>query len=126
MWGVIISIDLVSGDVIEVVFLLVKSFGYEVGVNYIDNKIYNLFVVLWCLEFDSELVYVGDVGFIEVSCFFERYGIEVSVYYWISYYLIIDIEVVWIKVWFSDSVEGEGCYIDGIVLGVVSVGLIYY
>ena len=124
--GATISIDPVSGDATEAAPLLVKSLGYEAGVNYTDNKTYNLSAALWRLELDSELVYVGDAGFTEASRPSERHGIEVSAYYWISHHLTTDIEAAWTKARFSDSVEGEGRHIDGTVPGVVSAGLTYY
>ena len=124
--GATITVDPVSGDATEPSPLLVKSLGYEAGVNFTDNKTYNVSAALWRLELDSELVYVGDAGFTEASRPSERHGIEVSAYYWISHHVTTDIEAAWTKARFSDSVEGEGRHIDGTVPGVVSAGLTYF
>lgn len=124
--GATIAVDPVSGQPAEVTPLLVKSLGYEAGLNFTNNQTYNLSAALWYLTLDSELVYVGDAGFTEASRPSERQGIEVSAYYWISHHITADIEAAWTQARFSDHVQGEGHHIDGTVPGVVSAGLTYY
>lgn len=124
--GATITVDPVSGEPTEMAPLLVKSFGYEAGLNFTNNQTYNLSAALWHLALDSELVYVGDAGFTEASRPSERQGIELSAYYWLSHHITTDIEAAWTRARFSDHVQGEGRHIDGTVPGVVSAGLTYY
>ena len=124
--GATISIDPVSLDATAPAPLLVKSLGYETGLNFTNNKSFNVSAALWYLELDSELVYVGDAGFTEASRPSERYGAELSAYYWFGHHLTADFEAAYTKARFSDAVNGEGDYIDGTVPGVVSAGATYY
>ncbi len=124
--GATITIDPVSSEPTPASPLLVKSLGYEAGVNYTDGRTFNVSAALWRLELDSELLYVGDAGFTEASRPSERHGIELSAYYWISHHLTTDIEAAYTNARFSDRVEGEGRHIDGTVPGVVSAGATYY
>lgn len=124
--GATISIDPVSLDATAPAPLLVKSLGYETGLNFTNNKSFNVSAALWYLDLDSELVYVGDAGFTEASRPSERYGAELSAYYWFGHHLTADFEAAYTKARFSDAVNGEGDYIDGTVPGVVSAGATYY
>lgn len=124
--GATITVDPVSGEPTEPSDLLVKSLGYETGVNYTNNRTFNISAALWYLELDSELVYVGDAGFTEASRPSERYGAEFSAYYWLSHHVTTDLEAAWTHARFSDTAEGEGDHIDGTVPGVVSAGITYY
>lgn len=124
--GVTITQDPTTGESIASAPLLVRSLGYETGINWTDNKTYNVSAALWQLELDSELVYVGDAGFTEASRPSKRYGIEVSAYYWLSHHLTADIEAAYTKARFSDTVAGEGDHIDGTVPAVVSAGATWY
>lgn len=124
--GVTISVDPVTGEATEAAPLLVRSLGYETGVNVTDDRTYNMSASLWYLELDSELVYVGDAGFTEPSRPSERYGAEFSAYYWFSHHINADIEAAWTHARFSDNVPGEGDHIDGTVPVVVSAGASWY
>ncbi len=124
--GATISIDPSTGDATPPSPLLVKSLGYETGLNYTDGRTFNISAALWRLELDSELLYVGDAGFTEPSRPSERHGIEISAYYWVNHHLTTDIEAAYTKARFSDRVEGEGRHIDGTVPGVISAGATYY
>lgn len=124
--GATIAVDPATGESTLSAPLLVKSLGYETGLNYSDGRTYNISAAIWRLELDSELVYVGDAGFTEASRPSERYGIEVSAYYWYSHHLVADVEGAWTVARFSDNVPGEGRHIDGTVPGVVSAGATYY
>lgn len=124
--GATISIDPSTGEATAPSPLLVKSLGYETGLNYTDGRTFNISAALWRLELDSELLYVGDAGFTEPSRPSERHGIEISAYYWVNHHLTTDIEAAYTKALFSDRVDGEGRHIDGTVPGVISAGATYY
>ena len=124
--GATIKIDPVSGDAVEPAPLLVRSTGYEAGLNWTDNRNFNVSAALWQLDLDSELVYVGDAGFTEASRPSDRHGIEVSAYYWFNHHVTADIEAAWTKARFSDNLPDEGNHIDGTVPVVVSAGASWY
>lgn len=124
--GATITLDPVTGEPTEGAPLLVRSLGYETGINWTDDSTYNVSASLWYLELDSELVYVGDAGFTEPSRPSERYGAEFSAYYWFSHHLNADIEAAWTKASFSDNVTDEGDHIDGTVPVVISAGGSWY
>ncbi|MDO6566601.1 TonB-dependent receptor [Alteromonas sp. 1_MG-2023] len=124
--GVTITQDPTTGEAVEPAPLLVRSLGYETGINWTDDKTYNVSAALWQLELDSELVYVGDAGFTEASRPSKRYGVELSAYYWLNHHLTADVEAAYTKARFSDTVDGEGDHIDGTVPIVVSAGATWY
>mgnify|MGYP000477640257 CR=1 FL=1 len=78
------------GVVADDVPLLSESQGYEFGLqnNSIDNL--HLSAVLFHLELDSELVFVGDEGTTEPKDGSKRRGIELSMYYQPLPWMIID------------------------------------
>ena len=124
--GATISVDPLTNEAIDASPLLVKSLGYETGINWTNNRTYNVSAALWQLELDSELVYVGDAGFTEASRPSKRYGVEFSAYYWVNHHLTTDIEAAWTKARFSDTADDEGKHINGTVPVVVSAGATWY
>lgn len=69
---------------------LVKARGSEIGlITAVIPKV-KLSASLWQLDFDSELVYIGDAGNSEASDASERHGVELAAYYTPLPWLIID------------------------------------
>lgn len=95
VWGVVISVDLVILELVMLVDLLVCGVGSEVGIWVVKYCYYNVFFVVWQLCNDFELVFVGDVGNIEVSWVLKWWGVEFFGYYWFNSNLIVDVEFVW-------------------------------
>lgn len=87
--GATISIDPENGKGVDPVPLLVKSRGAELGLRFESGAVKASVVGFW-LELDSELVYVGDAGTVEVNGGTRRYGVEANVYWqatdWASLY----------------------------------------
>ena len=69
---------------------LVKARGSEIGVNSAIIPKVQLSASLWQLDFDSELVYIGDAGNSEASDASERYGFELSAFFTPLPWLIVD------------------------------------
>lgn len=90
--GATITQDPVTLDVADKVDLLVQSNGAELGLRYFDQQQFNVSAALWWLTLDSELLFVGDAGNTEASDASERYGLELSAYYWLSDTLSLDAE----------------------------------
>ncbi|WP_428309430.1 TonB-dependent receptor [Hydrocarboniphaga sp.] len=89
--GVTTTVDPVDGVTPQdKVDALVKSRGSEIGVSSGIIPDVTLAASLWQLDFDSELVYVGDAGGNEPSGSSKRRGVELSVYYSILPWLVVD------------------------------------
>ncbi|NKF24307.1 TonB-dependent receptor [Solimonas marina] len=69
---------------------LVKARGGEFGISSGIVPKMTIAASLWWLNFDSELVYVGDAGANEPSGASRRHGVELSVYYSILPWLVLD------------------------------------
>jgi len=79
--GVNTTVDPISGDPVQTVDPLVRTFGAEVGVRTQIIPKLTLTAALWWLDSDSELVYVGDAGTNEPGASSRRYGVEVAAYW---------------------------------------------
>ena len=123
--GATTRIDPQSGDNVAPVDLLVRTNGAELGLRFFDYTALNVSAAVWYLNMHSELLYVGDAGSNEPSRASRRYGIEVAAYYWLNSNWSLDTELALTRSRFSQSVEGEGNYIDGALPVVLSMGLIY-
>ncbi|WP_417761905.1 TonB-dependent receptor [Shewanella sp.] len=123
--GATINVDPVSGEDSDKVDLLVRSKGAEVGVRYYDAERFNFSAAVWYLGLDSELLYVGDAGTTEPSRESERYGTEVTAYYWLNDVLSFDAELAYTRARFTEQQDSEGKYVDGTVPWVGSAGVTY-
>ena len=123
--GATINVDPVTGEDTDKVDLLVRSNGGEFGVKYYDRDFINFSAALWYLQLDSELMFVGDAGNTESSRASERYGAELTAYYWLNDQLSIDMELAWTEARFTENQFEEGKYIDGAVPFVGSAGITY-
>ena len=74
--GTTATIDPKNGDPVASVPPLVASRGFEIGARTEAIKGLQSSIALWKLDFDSELVYVGDAGATEASAASKRNGIE--------------------------------------------------
>ncbi len=90
--GVNTSRDPETGEFVEPVDPLVRTFGYEVGVRTQIVPKLTLTAALWWLDNDSELVYVGDAGTNEPGPASRRYGLEVAAYYRPADWFTLDAE----------------------------------
>lgn len=91
--GTVITIDPATGEPADRVDPLVKATGAELGFRYLDTQRLNISAVLWYLELDSELLFVGDAGNTEPSAASRRYGVEVPVYYRLDDSWFLDAEL---------------------------------
>lgn len=79
--GVVQTQDPVTGDPVEPATLFAGSRGGEVGLRWEPNDTFNLSAAVFALDFDSELIYVGDAGVSEPSDPTRRYGLEVAAFW---------------------------------------------
>ncbi len=120
--GTTIAIDPKSGAPADRVPPLVRSKGAEVGVRteFIPGLQSSLSV--YQLNFDSELLFVGDAGTTEAGRRSKRVGFEFSNYYKPLSWLTIDADVAFARARFGDA-DPAGRRIPGAVEGVASVAL---
>ena len=118
--GTTITVDPKSGDAVDAVSPLVRSKGYEVGVRTEPLPGLQTSLSLYRLDFDSELVFIGDAGNTEAGRASRRVGFELANYYRLSNWLTLDGDVAYARARFRSD-DGSGKRIPGSVEGVASL-----
>jgi outer membrane receptor for Fe3+-dicitrate len=118
--GTTITVDPASGAPADRVPLLVRTTGYEAGVRYEMLRGLQSSFSLFRLDFDSELLFVGDAGTTEPSRPSRRTGFEWSNLYTPNSWLEIDADIALTRARFSDS-DPAGNRIPGAVEGVATL-----
>jgi hypothetical protein len=120
--GTTITVDPKSRAPAERVTPLVRSKGVEVGARTeIIRGLQSSFSV-YRLDFDSELLFVGDAGTTEAGRPSRRYGFEFNNYYKPANWLTIDADVAFARARFRNF-DPAGNRIPGAVEGVASIAL---
>ncbi|RJF92654.1 TonB-dependent receptor [Noviherbaspirillum saxi] len=120
--GTTITIDPASGEAADRVPPLVRSKGAELGIRTeIIPGLQSSFSV-YQLDFDSELVFVGDAGTTEAGRPSRRLGFEFNNYYKPTDWLTIDADLAFARARFR-GFDPTGRHIPGAVEGVASVAL---
>ena len=102
---------------------LVRSKGAEIGVRFEPTKGISSTLSAFVLDFDSEIVFVGDAGTTEASRPSRRVGVEYSLLYQVLPWLSLDIDAAYAKARFTTSDPlTAGRHIPGANEGVVSAG----
>ncbi|WP_431289395.1 TonB-dependent receptor domain-containing protein [Roseateles chitinivorans] len=101
---------------------LVKAKGHELGLRSEIVPGLQSSIALWKLDFDSELVYVGDAGATEANRPSRRRGIEWNNRYVPLPWLLIDADLAWTHARFSDA-DPAGNRIPNAVDKVASMGV---
>ncbi len=111
-----------TGDPVDKVPGLVAARGMELGAR--TERIPGLqsSVALWKLDFDSELVYVGDAGATEANRPSTRRGIEWNNRYIPLPWLLVDADLAWTHARFSDP-DPAGNRIPNAVDKVASIAV---
>ena len=100
---------------------LVRAWGYEAGARTAFLPGLQSTVSAYLLDFDSELLFVGDAGTTEAGRPSRRIGVEFTNAYAATRWLTLDADVAYAHARFRDDVPGEGRYIDGAVEGVATL-----
>jgi outer membrane receptor protein involved in Fe transport len=101
---------------------LVRSKAVEVGARTEIVPGLQSSLSLYRLDFDSELLFVGDAGSTEASRPSRRYGIEFNNYFKPARWLTIDADLAFARARFRDD-DVAGSRIPGAVEGVASIAL---
>jgi outer membrane receptor protein involved in Fe transport len=101
--GTTAAVDPKTGDPVDRVPPLVASTGYELGARSEWLPGLQSSLALWWLDFDSELVYVGDAGATEPSNGSTRRGVEFN-NRWIPLpWLLVDADLAWTHARFDNG-----------------------
>lgn len=120
--GTTITVDPKTLDPVDRVPGLVRAQSVELGVRSELLPGLQTSLSLYQLDFDSELVFVGDAGNTEAGRPSRRTGIEFSNYYRATRWLTLDADLAFAKARFRDN-DPAGRRIPGAVEGVASVAL---
>ncbi len=120
--GTTATVDPRSGDPVDKVPGLVASRGFELGARTEWIPGLQSSVALWKLDFDSELVYVGDAGATEPNRPSKRHGVEWNNRYIPAPWLLLDADLAWTHARFS-SFDPAGDRIPNAVDKVASIAI---
>ena len=120
--GVTARVDPRTGEPVDAVPGLVRASGGELGLRSEIVPGLQTSLALWRLDFDSELVYVGDAGATEPNRPSRRRGVEWNSRYVPVPWLLIDADLAWTRARFTDG-DLAGDRIPNAVDRVASLGL---
>jgi hypothetical protein len=120
--GATITIDPKTGDAASKVSPLVRSRGMELGARTTWLPGLQTSLSLYRLDFDSELVYIGDAGATEAGPPSRRYGVEFSNYYKPLKWLSVDLDLAYARARTRGDAD-EGNYIPGAIEGTGQLAL---
>jgi outer membrane cobalamin receptor len=118
--GTTITVDPATGAAAARVPFLVRTSGYEAGVRSALVPNLQSTIALFRLDFDSELLFVGDAGTTQASRPSRRIGIEWTNQYSPTDWINIDADVAYSRARFSDF-DTAGDRIPGAVEGVATL-----
>ncbi|MFN6996757.1 MAG: TonB-dependent receptor [Aquincola tertiaricarbonis] len=101
--GTTARIDPKSGDAVDRVPPLVASTGWELGARTEVLPGLQSSLALWKLDFDSELVYIGDAGATEASSGSRRRGIEFNNRWTPVRWFLLDADFAWTHARFDNG-----------------------
>ena len=120
--GITLQVDPFTGEPARTSPPFARAQGAEFGVRTVAIGGLQTTATLWYLDFDSELIYVGDSGSTEEGPASRRYGIEVTNYIYPHPWLRMDLDVSFSRARFLDVPEGEA-FVPGALNRVISAGI---
>ena len=120
--GTTITVDPKTGEPADKVTPLVRSRGLELGLRSAAIAGLQTSLSLYRLDFDSELLFIGDAGATEAGRPSRRYGIEFSSYYKAASWLSLDVDLAYARARSRGS-DPAGDYIPGAIEGVAQLAL---
>ncbi len=118
--GTLTTVDPKTGDAAQKVSGLVRSRGLEAGLRSEFIPRLQTALSVYRLDFDSELVFVGDAGSTEAGRPSRRNGVELSNYYKAAKWLSVDLDLAYARARWRDAAAG-GSHIPGAVEGVAQL-----
>jgi outer membrane cobalamin receptor len=120
--GVVQTVDPVAGTPVDSPSLFSESRGGEIGARWEPNSTFNLSAAVFTLDFDSELIYVGDAGISEPSDPTRRYGFELAAFWNPVDWLAFDASYAYSHSRFKDA-PAELDRVPNTVEGVAAAGV---
>lgn len=120
--GAVTTIDPVTVTPVDPAPLLVRSEGAEIGIRTQPTRAITSTLSAFVLDFDSEIVFVGDAGTTEASRPSRRIGAEFTLQAQLLPWLFLDLDAAYTQARFKDR-SPDGRRIPGAIEGVVTAGL---
>jgi hypothetical protein len=120
--GTTITVDPKTGEAAGKVTPLVRSRGLELGLRSAAIAGLQTALSLYRLDFDSELLFIGDAGATEAGRPSRRYGIEFSSYYKPARWLSLDLDLAYARARSRGS-DPAGDFIPGAIEGVAQLAM---
>ena len=120
--GVVLQVDPFTGDPAAASPTFARSRGGEFGLRTVALRRMQTTATVWYLDFDSELIYVGDSGSTEEGPASRRLGVEITNYIYPNEWLTLDADLSFSRARFQDVPEGED-FVPGALNRVVSAGI---
>jgi hypothetical protein len=120
--GIVLNVDPFSGDPADPSPAFSRAMGTEFGMRTVPIRGLQTTVTGWYLDFDSELIYVGDSGSTEVGPATRRTGVEITNYIYPNPWVAMDVDISFSRARFLDVPEGED-FVPGALNRVVSGGI---
>ncbi|MDO8066702.1 MULTISPECIES: TonB-dependent receptor [unclassified Janthinobacterium] len=120
--GTTITVDPKTGEAADKVTPLVRSRGLELGLRSAAIAGLQTSLSLYRLDFDSELLFIGDAGATEAGRPSRRYGIEFSSYYKAASWLSLDLDLAYARARSRGS-DPAGDFIPGAIEGVAQLAM---
>ena len=120
--GVVQSVDPATGDPVAPSTPFARSKGAEFGVRNVAVRKLQTTATFWYLDFDSELIYVGDSGSTEAGPPSRRYGLEFTNYVYPNPWVAFDLDLSFSHARFLDVPEDEA-FVPGSLNRVISGGI---
>jgi hypothetical protein len=122
--GTVTTVDPTTLAPVAPVPFLVRSKGAEVGLRSQPTRNITSTFAVFVLDFDSEIVFVGDAGTTEASRPSRRIGAEYTLRSKLTPWLFLDLDAAYTRARFlEDDPAAPGRYIPGATEGVVSAAL---
>jgi hypothetical protein len=120
--GILLTVDPVISEPAQAAPPFSRAMGTEAGIRTVAIPGLQTTITGWYLDFDSELIYVGDSGSTEVGPASRRSGIEITNYIYPNPWLAMDLDVSFSRARFVDVPDDEA-YVPGALNRVISGGI---
>ena len=120
--GVVLQVDPFTGAPVSPAPPFARSQGAEFGVRTVAVRGLQTTATLWYLDFDSELIYVGDSGSTEEGPASRRVGVEITNYIYPHPWLTMDLDLSFSRARFLEVPAGED-FVPGALNRVISAGI---
>ena len=120
--GIVLQVDPFTGDPVQASPSFARSRGGEFGVRTVHLRGLQTTATAWYLDFDSELIYVGDSGSTEEGPASRRVGLEITNYIYPNPWLSADVDVSFSRARFRNVPAGQD-FVPGALNRVISAGL---